>query len=173
MEAVGQRGNPGAVHANGNALMKTVVSTPTHRGTVLPAPIVQGLGAIWKVRSCLLLQIAILLSMVSIHFGLLIGGYRHRFAGTAELLITAVLVAGLLLTWTPTPWSRRLATAAQYFGILGVLGGLLTIVLRIGPRTMLDLTLNAALLLTLIAGLAITLQKPMRLQVRASRVWRL
>jgi hypothetical protein len=28
---------------------------------------------------------------------------------------------------------------------------------------MLDLTLNAALLLTLIAGLAITLQKPMRL----------
>jgi antibiotic biosynthesis monooxygenase (ABM) superfamily enzyme len=90
---------------------------------VLPAPIVQGLGAIWKVRSCRILQIAILLSMVSIHFGLLMGGYRHRFAGTAELLITAVLVAGLLMTWTPTPWSHRLATAAQYFGILGVLGG--------------------------------------------------
>src|SRR2546422_2771989 len=40
------------------------------------------------------------------------------------------------------------------------LGGLLTIVLGIGPRTMLDLTLNAALLLTLVVGLAITLPKP-------------
>lgn len=143
--------------------MKSVVSTPTHRGSVLPVPLVQGLDGIWKVRSCLLLQIATLLSMVSIHFGLLVGGYRRRSAGTAELLIAAVLVAGLLLTWTPTPWSRRLATAAQYFGILGVFGGLLTIVLGIGPRTTLDLTLNAALLLTLIAGPAITRQKPMRL----------
>ena len=140
--------------------MKTVVSTPTHRGNVLSAPLIQGLGAIWKIRSWLLLQIAILLSMVSIHFGLLIGGYRHRSAGTAELLIAVVLVAGLLVTWTPTPWSRRLATGAQYFGILGVLGGLLTTVLGIGPRTMLDLTLNGALLLTLIAGLAITRRKP-------------
>jgi heme A synthase len=75
-------------------------------------------------------------------------------------VIAAVLVAGLLLTWTPPPWSRRAATAAQSFGILGVLVGLFTIALGIGPRTMLDLTLNAALLLTLIAGLAITLRKP-------------
>jgi hypothetical protein len=140
--------------------MKTVVSIPTHRGQVIPAPSVRGFGTIWRVRSFLLLQIAIVLSMVSIHFGLLIGGYRHRSAGTAELLIAAVLVAGLLLTWTPWPWSRRAATAAQSFGILGVLGGLFTIVLGIGPRTTLDLTLNAALLLTLIAGLAITLRKP-------------
>jgi len=136
--------------------MKTVVSIPTHRGQVIPAP---GFGTIWRVRSFLFLQIAIVLSMVSIHFGLLLGGYRHRSAATAELLIVAVLVAGILLTWTPTPWNRRLASAAQSFGILGVLGGLLTIVLGIGPRTMLDLTLNVALLLTLIAGLAITLRK--------------
>jgi hypothetical protein len=160
MEAVGQRGNPDAVHANGNTWMKTVLSTPRHRGNVLSAPLIQGLGPIWKIRSWLLLQIAILLSMVSIHFGLLIGGYRHRSAGTAELLIAAVLVAGLLLTWAPRPWSRRSATAVQSFGILGVLVGLSTIAIGIGPRTMLDLTLNAALLLTLIVGLAITLRKP-------------
>jgi hypothetical protein len=43
---------------------------------------------------------------------------------------------------------------------VGVLVGLFTIALGIGPRTMLDLTLNAALLLTLIAGLTITLRKP-------------
>jgi hypothetical protein len=79
------------------------------------------------------------------------------------LLIAAVLVAGLLLTWTPRPWSRRAVTAAQSFGIVGILVGLLTIVVGIGPRTMLDLALNAALLLTLIAGLAITVQTPMSL----------
>jgi hypothetical protein len=120
----------------------------------------EGFGTIWRVRGFLLLQIAIFLALVSIHFGLLIGGYRHRNAGTTESVIAAVLVAGLLLTWTPPPWSRRAATAAQSFGILGVLAGLFTIALGIGPRTMLDLTLNAALLLTLIAGLAITLRKP-------------
>ena len=119
-----------------------------------------GFGTIWRVRGLLLLQIAIFLALVSIHFGLLIVGYRHRNAGTIESVIAAVLVAGLLLTWTPPPWSRRAATAAQSFGILGVLVGLFTIALGIGPRTTLDLALNAALLLTLIAGLAITLRKP-------------
>jgi hypothetical protein len=99
-------------------------------------------GAIWRVRGFLLLQIVILLSMVSIHFDLLIGGYRHRNAGTAESVISAALVAGLLLTWTPPPWSRRAATAAQSFGILGVLVGLFTIALGIEPRTTLDLALK-------------------------------
>ena len=140
--------------------MKTVVSIPRHRGQVIPAPSVQGFGTIWRVRGFLLLQIAILVSMVSIHFGLLINGYDHRAAGTTELIIAAVLLAALLLTWMPAPWSRRPATAAQSFGILGVLGGFLTIATGIGPRTTLDLTLNAAVLLTLIAGLAITLRKP-------------
>jgi glucan phosphoethanolaminetransferase (alkaline phosphatase superfamily) len=122
--------------------------------------LVQGFGTIWRVRGFLLLQIAIFLSMVSIHFGLLIGGYRHRSAGTAELVIAAVLVAALLLTWMPAPWSRRPATAAQSFGILGVLVGLFAIALGIGPRTMLDVFLNAGMLLNLIGGLAITLRKP-------------
>ena len=157
---MGERGNPDVVHANGNAGMKTAVSAPPPPGQVLPAPSVLGFGTIRWVRGFLLLQIAIFLSMVSIHFGLLIGGYRHRSAGTVELIIAAVLVAGLLLTWTPRPWSRRSGTAVQSFGILGVLLGMSAIAIGIGPRTMLDLTLNAALLLTLIAGLAITLRKP-------------
>ena|SRR5437899_6429560 len=85
MEDVGERGNPDAVHPNGNARMKTAVSAPPPPGQVLPAPLVLGFGAIWRVRGFLLLQIAVSLSMVSIHFGLLIGGYRHGSAGTVEL----------------------------------------------------------------------------------------
>jgi hypothetical protein len=71
-------------------------------------------------------------------------------------VIAAVLVFGLLLTWTPPPWSQRAATAAQSFGTLGVLVGLFTIALGIGPRTILDPSLNVVLLLTLIAGVAST-----------------
>ena len=160
MEDVGERGNLDAVHANGNAVMKTAISAPSPNGRVIPAPLVRGIVPIWRVRGVLVLQIAIFLSMVSIHFGLLIGGYRHRSAGTAELVIAAALVAVLLLTWTPRPWSRRSAIAVQSFGILGVLLGLSTIALGIGPQSTLDLTLNATLLLTLIAGLAITLREP-------------
>src|SRR2546430_10937119 len=107
MEEVGERGNPDAVHGNGGTGMKTVVSIPTHRGQVLPVPLGQRFGTIWTVRGFLLLQIAIVLSMVSIHFGLLTGGYRHRSAGTAELVIAAVCGAGLLRNRTPRPRRRR------------------------------------------------------------------
>jgi hypothetical protein len=115
-------------------------------------------SAIWTIRGFLLVQIAIFLVMVLIHFGLLIVGYRHRNAGATESMLAAVLVAGLLLTWIPR-WSRRAATVAQSFGTVGVLLGLFTIALGIGPRTILDLTLNGALLLTLIAGLTMMRRK--------------
>ena len=118
-----------------------------------------GSDTMWTIRGFLLLQIVIFLSMVAIHFGLLIGGYSHRGARAAESAITVILVAGLLLTWMPPPWSRRAASAAQSIGMLGVLLGLFTIALGIGPRTILDLVLNGALLLALIAGLALTLRK--------------
>ena len=116
----------------------------------------EGLRTDWTVRGFLFVQIAMFLVLATIHFGLLIGGYRHPAAGTTESVIVVVLVFGFLLTWTPTPWSQRAATAAQSFGTLGVLVGLFTIALGIGPRTILDLSLNVVLLLTLIAGLAST-----------------
>ena len=113
-------------------------------------------GSIWTVRGFLLVQIAMFLVLVSIHFGLLMTGYGHRAAGITELVIAAVLLFGLLLTWRPPPWCRRAAMAAQSFGTLGVLVGLFTIALGVGPRTILDLSLNVVLLLTLIAGVAST-----------------
>ena len=115
-----------------------------------------GLRTVWTTRGFLLVQIAMFLVLVTIHFGLLIDGYRHAAAGTTELVITALLVFGLLLTWMLPAWSRRAATAAQSFATLGVLVGLFTFALGIGPRTILDLSLNLILLVTLIAGLALT-----------------
>ena len=131
--------------------MKAVVTLLAQRGRA-------GVGrrTLRTVRGFLLVQLAIFLVLVSIHFGVPLGGYRHRAAGTTESVIAAVLVVGLLLTWTPPPWGRRAATAAQAVGTLGVLVGLSTIALGIGSRTILDLSLNAVLLLTLLAGLALT-----------------
>jgi hypothetical protein len=93
--------------------------------------------------------------LASVHFALLVGGYRHRAAGATELLIVAVLVIGLLMTWVPSHWSLRAATVAQSFATLGVVVGRLTSALGLGSRTILDLTLNLFLLLTLAAGLVI------------------
>jgi hypothetical protein len=115
----------------------------------------EGLRTVWTARGFLLVQVAMFLLLVTIHFGLLIDGYYHAAAATTESVIAAVLVFGLLLTWTPR-WSRRAATAAQLFGSLGVVLGLFTFALGIGPRTILDLSLNLVLLLTLAVGLALT-----------------
>lgn len=117
------------------------------------------MSSIRTVRGFLILQAAIFLAAVSIHFAVLFDGYRHRAAGTAESVIAIVLLAGLVFTWTPSPWPRRAAIAAQAFAIFGVLVGLFTIAIGVGPRTVLDLTLHASMLVALIAGLAITLRK--------------
>ena len=58
--------------------------------------------------------------------------------------------------------ARLVAIAAQSFGILGVVVGLFTIAIGIGPRTGLDLGLHALMLITLIAGLIIAIQSKTR-----------
>ncbi len=112
------------------------------------------------VRSFLIAQAAIFVAAVSIHFGWLVTGYQHQAAGTAESVIACVLLAGLLLTWAPPPWARRAAIAAQAFGVLGVLVGLYTIAVGVGPRTALDLTFHAGMLIALLAGLVVTARAP-------------
>jgi len=115
----------------------------------------RGIGVI---RGFMALQAAVFLAAVSIHFGLTLQGYQHRAAGTAESVIAAVLLVGLVLTWAPPPWARRASVVAQSFGILGVIVGLITIVAGVGPRTTLDLAMHGTMLVVLIAGLIVTLQ---------------
>src|SRR5918911_793733 len=121
MEGASERRNPGVVRATGGTGMKAVFTILAHRGQAGAGGRNQAPGrasaadkkplhdrsaerfrSIWTVRGFLLVQIAIFVVLVSIHFGLLIGGYGHRAAGTTELVIAALLVFGLLLTWTPS-----------------------------------------------------------------------
>ena len=154
------RGRAGAGSRNQpTGRVSTADEKPSHTRSA------ESLRHIWIVRGFLLVQIAMFLVLVMIHFGLLIGGYGHPAAGTTESVIAGVLVFGFLLTWTPPPWSQRAATAAQSFGTLGVLVGLLTITVGIGPRTILDLSLDVVLLLALIAGLATTKRRARHVQL--------
>lgn len=107
------------------------------------------------IRLLLLLEAATFVGASLIHQGVLVGGYRHQQASVAEAVIAIVLACGLLLTWTPIPWARRAAIGSQAFGIVGVLVGLFTIAIGVGPRSGPDLVYHGGILATLIAGLAI------------------
>jgi hypothetical protein len=105
------------------------------------------------VRGLLLLQVAGFIVLASIHFGLLIGGYRRPPAGATELVIVAALLVALLLTWGQPAQGQRVATAAQLLATLGALVGLFTMTLGVEPGTILEVALNVVLLLTVTAGL--------------------
>lgn len=93
-----------------------------------------------------------------VHSGLLVEGYRHQQAATAEGVVAIAMLVGLALTWTPPPWPRRAAVGAFGFGLLGTLVGMFTIVIGVGPRTTPDVVYHIALLVALIAGLLVALR---------------
>lgn len=109
-----------------------------------------------RIRAFLLLEAAAFAAAASIHFGALFEGYGHRKAGTAESVIGVALLAGLVLTWTR--WARSAAVGAHAFAILGVLVGLFTIAIGVGPRTSLDIAYHVTILAVLIVGLAVAVR---------------
>jgi hypothetical protein len=105
-------------------------------------------------RLLLLFEAATFAVAAAIHFGAFLDGYGHRKAGTPETVIAVVLVGGLALT-SRAGWARKAATAAQAFAALGVLVGLFTIAVGVGPRTELDVAYHVTILAVLVAGLAL------------------
>src|SRR5207244_12772738 len=73
------------------------------------------------------------------HLGIFVSGYEHRAAGTAESVIAAVLLVGWATTWVGPAFTRGIGLAAQTFALLGTLGGLFTIAIGVGPRTVPDI----------------------------------
>jgi hypothetical protein len=106
-------------------------------------------------RVLLALETATFVTAALIHFGNLVEGYRHQAAGTGESVIAVVLLCGLAFSWR---WPTQAVIAAQAFATLGVLVGLMTIAIGVGPRTAPDITYHVGILITLIAGLAIALR---------------
>ena len=107
------------------------------------------------IRTFLLVQSATFLLAATFHFGVLVQGYVDVRAGVPESVIASVLLAGLLATWIRPGAIRRIGLAAQGFGLAGTLVGLFTILIGIGPRTVPDLVIHAAMLAELVLGLIV------------------
>ncbi|MDQ0611090.1 putative membrane protein YfcA [Variovorax sp. W1I1] len=107
----------------------------------------------WMLAEALALGVA---SMV--HAGLLVPGYAHPHARTAEAVIAAVLVLAAAETWLRPEHARRAAIFGQGFALAGTLVGFFTIVLGIGPHTVPDVVFHALLLATLVTGLTMAVR---------------
>ena len=115
--------------------------------------------SVGAVRAIMLGSAAAFAVAAAIHFGVLIEGHRHLEAARAETVIACVLVAGFALTWAPR-WARRAAIGSQAFAVLGVLVGLFTIAIGVGPRTVPDIAYHVAILAVLAAGLRFAMRLP-------------
>lgn len=106
-----------------------------------------------RIRLLLLVEALAFAGAASIHFGLLFHGYEHSKAGTAESVIAALLVTGLILTFLLSAATRIIAVLAQLLALIGTLIGIFTVIIGIGPRTLPDVTYHIAILIVLIWGL--------------------
>ena len=107
------------------------------------------------IRFFLLFEAATYLGAALSHFGIFVGGYEHRAAGTAESVIATVLLAGLAATWIAPAFTRGTGLAAQTLALLGTLVGLFTIAIGVGPRTVPDLAYHVSIVAVLISGLVV------------------
>jgi hypothetical protein len=112
------------------------------------------------IRLFLLVEAASFVAAGLVHLGVLADGYQHRAAGTAESVIGAVLLIGLVAALIRPAWTRAAGLAAQGFALLGTVVGLLTIAVGVGPRTAPDLVFHAAILAVLAWGLVVAARAP-------------
>jgi hypothetical protein len=107
------------------------------------------------VRRFLSLEAAVFGSAALVHAGMLVRGYEHSSARTAESVIALVLLVGLVASFVMPESSRGIGLGAQGFALLGTGVGIITIVIGVGPRTALDLSLHVAMVVLLVAGLVV------------------
>jgi len=104
-------------------------------------------------RTFLASEVLIFLAAAALHTGLILAGYAHRPAMTAEFAIALVLVAGFVLVSIFRERRRAIALGAQVFALVGTLVGLSLVFAGIGPQSMLDYALHGIMVMVVFAGL--------------------
>jgi hypothetical protein len=84
-----------------------------------------------------------------LHHGLLLPGFEHAGDAVAESVIAVVLAMGLIVCIIQPAVARTAARTTQIFALVLSLSG-------IGAGTALDYGIHAAMLITLLGGLAVT-----------------
>ncbi len=108
------------------------------------------------IRLMVAAEAAVFVLAAMVHSGALVHGYEHVRARTAESVIAAVLVGGLLLSAAVPRQLRPIALGVQGFALLGTFVGLFTIAIGVGPRSVLDLALHTTMIALLAGGLLLT-----------------
>lgn len=108
-----------------------------------------------SIRLFLLVEALSFLAASLVHAGVLVGGYEHPRARTAESVIGLVLLAGLAVASLRPARARAAGLAAQGFALLGTCVGLAMVAIGVGPQTVPDLVYHVAILLVLAAGLVV------------------
>ena len=111
-----------------------------------------------RLQVFLLVEAAAFVAAALVHFGVLVAGYDHQQARTAESVIALVLLGGLAVTALRSAWARPAALAAQGFALAGTLVGLFTIVVGVGPRTVPDAVYHLGIVAVLVWGLTVARQ---------------
>jgi hypothetical protein len=93
-----------------------------------------------------------------IHAGVLVGGYEHGGATTAEGVIGAVLLAGFGLTWPLPGRTRAIGIGAQGFALLGTTVGTYLSLIGVGPHTVPDVVYHATIWTVLAVGLVVAVR---------------
>jgi hypothetical protein len=107
------------------------------------------------IRLFMLFEAASFVAAALVHSGVLIQGYEHQEARTAEGVIAIVLLVGAALTWVRPSWIRHVGLAAQGFALFGTLVGVFTIAIGVGPRTVPDVAYHIGIAVVLAWGLIV------------------
>jgi hypothetical protein len=109
-----------------------------------------------SIRLFVLFECVTFIAAALTHFGVLVKGYEHVKAGTAESVIAIVLFVGLILTLIWPQSTRGIGLTVQGFALVGTLVGIFTIVIGVGPRTIPDITYHIVIVAVLVWGLITT-----------------
>jgi hypothetical protein len=109
-----------------------------------------------QVKTFLGVEAAAFAAAALVHAGVLVDGYQHRAAGTAEGVIAGVLTLGLIVGILSPRWVRAAGFVAQGFALLGTLVGITMISIGVGPQSAFDVALHVFFVTVLGTGLYVT-----------------
>ncbi len=105
------------------------------------------------IRLFLIIETLLFLAASALHFGLFSKGHEHSKARIAELVIGLVLLAGFVFTFLQPANQIQIARIVQGFALFGTVVGIFTIIVGIGPRSVIDYLLHACMVTLLVWGL--------------------
>lgn len=95
-----------------------------------------------------------------IHTGLLVEGYEHHEARDAESVLATVVFVGFLVAWSRSSWAKIAGILTQGFALFGSAIGFFTIIVGLGPQSILDIAYHLAISALLIWGLIVATRTP-------------